>query len=157
MVLGFKVPGGGRAEVALTRQPIGLSFEPGIAPIVITAVEAESQGAELGVQPGWILASVAGADVSSESFERTRELIVQGVGKLPDRPALLQAAVQAGDVKAALKLLGVPLWAFVVAEVLITVLEVVLVVFVVRLLPSEWLAALPESVRGLLQPGSGSS
>lgn len=153
VLMGFKLPGSDEVrEVTVTMRPLGLNFEPGVAPITVTDVEENSHGAELGVKKGWVIASIRGQDALDLSFEQTQTLLRDCMEHVPDRAFLVRRALDKGDFQEAFRLFGVPLWVLPAVELFILVAEIAIVVLLVRLLPAEWLTFLPDEVQSLLHP-----
>eukprot|EP00747_Dinoflagellata_sp_TGD_P178778 gnl/TRDRNA2_/TRDRNA2_28372_c0_seq1.p1 gnl/TRDRNA2_/TRDRNA2_28372_c0~~gnl/TRDRNA2_/TRDRNA2_28372_c0_seq1.p1 ORF type:complete len:223 (+),score=27.04 gnl/TRDRNA2_/TRDRNA2_28372_c0_seq1:49-717(+) len=82
LVIGFQKSDGMTEEIEFARRPIGLDFSKE-APIVIEEVKPNSLAEELGVKPGWTLATVNGQSVSNTEFAYQYNVLRSNYFSLP--------------------------------------------------------------------------
>lgn len=73
----------GEESVWVQHKPLGLTFNKGL-PIIITGFKPDSYGEHLGVKLGWVLKSMNGQDIPSQSsFEEATKLMARQMDALP--------------------------------------------------------------------------
>jgi len=82
---------GEEKKVQIFKRPLGAEFSKksllpmaGTGCVRVTNVKQNSYAAELGIELGWVVASVGGQDVSHKTFSETQATIKSGLMALPD-------------------------------------------------------------------------
>merc|ERR1711972_1045085 len=71
-------------KIEVLRRPLGAEFNKLVSgPVKVARVKPNSHAAELGLQAGWVVKSVGGADVSDKTFQQTQDALKTGVMHLP--------------------------------------------------------------------------
>jgi len=78
----FEPPGADLQEVVFTRLPLGLSFSKAL-PLSVDTVESASHAEELGVQPGWLVATVGGRDLRVLGLRSALRSLKESAASLP--------------------------------------------------------------------------
>lgn len=73
--------GAGRAKIPFTRKPLGMTFDNKM-PIVVNKTQPNGHASRLGVQIGWEIKAIGGADVTNKDFPACLKLIQYGATDL---------------------------------------------------------------------------